>query len=315
MTDIEHTEKTKSNISTEDRANVLIQALPYIQKWAGKTIVVKYGGNAMLSEELKEAVMSDIVLLQLVGINTVLVHGGGPEINAMLDKIGKESKFINGMRYTDEETMDIVQMVLAGKVNKSLVQHLMHHSGKALGLCGLDGRMLMAEKLMKKDDLGFVGELKGTKLLLRGNHDYWWQSVTKVREALPQGMYVLQNDAFRFGDLFIAGTRGWTVPESAHFKESADRKLYERERIRLDLSLSAVPQGAPLIGLLHYPPFSEAGKPSAYADRFAQAGASDVVYGHLHGASHRTAFLGASAGVNYHLVSADYLDFVTRLIL
>ena len=159
MTEIEHTEKTKSSISTEDRANVLIQALPYIQKWAGKTIVVKYGGNAMLSEELKEAVMSDIVLLQLVGINTVLVHGGGPEINAMLDKIGKESKFIGGMRYTDEETMEIVQMVLAGKVNKSLVQHLMHHSGKALGLCGLDGRMLMAEKLMKKDDLGFVGEI------------------------------------------------------------------------------------------------------------------------------------------------------------
>ena len=155
----EHAEKTKSAISTEDRANVLIQALPYIQKWSGKTIVVKYGGNAMLSEELKQAVMSDIVLLQLVGINTVLVHGGGPEINAMLDKIGKESKFINGMRYTDEETMDIVQMVLAGKVNKSLVQHLMQHSGKALGLCGLDGRMLMAEKLMKKDDLGFVGEI------------------------------------------------------------------------------------------------------------------------------------------------------------
>ena len=103
--------------------------------------------------------MSDIVLLQLVGINVVLVHGGGPEINAMLDKIGKESKFVGGMRYTDEETMDVVQMVLAGKVNKSLVQHLMRHSGKALGLCGLDGRMLMAEKLMKQDDLGFVGEI------------------------------------------------------------------------------------------------------------------------------------------------------------
>ena len=157
---MEHQEtKEKISISTEDRANVLIQALPYIQKWAGKTIVVKYGGNAMLNEELKEAVMSDIVLLQLVGIHVVLVHGGGPEINAMLDKIGKESQFINGMRYTDEETMDIVQMVLAGKVNKSLVQHLMRHSGKALGLCGLDGRMLMAEKLMKKDDLGFVGEI------------------------------------------------------------------------------------------------------------------------------------------------------------
>ncbi len=147
------------NVANEDRAKVLVQALPYIQKYAGKTIVVKYGGNAMINDDLKEAVMSDIVLLQLVGINVVLVHGGGPEINAMLDKIGKESKFINGMRYTDEETMDIVQMVLAGKVNKSLVQLLMSHSGKALGLCGLDGRLLMAEKLIKADDLGYVGEI------------------------------------------------------------------------------------------------------------------------------------------------------------
>lgn len=147
------------NITTADRAKVLIQALPYIQKYTGKTIVVKYGGNAMLNDDLKEAVMSDIVLLQLVGINVVLVHGGGPEINAMLDKIGKESKFIGGMRYTDQETMDVVQMVLAGKVNKSLVQHLMRHSGKALGLCGLDGRMLVAEKLIKAEDLGYVGEI------------------------------------------------------------------------------------------------------------------------------------------------------------
>lgn len=147
------------NITNADRAKVLIQALPYIQRYAGKTVVVKYGGNAMVNEDLKEAVMSDIVLLQLVGINVVLVHGGGPEINSMLNKIGKESKFINGMRYTDEETMEVVQMVLAGKVNKSLVQHLMRHSGKALGLCGLDGRMLIAEKLIKAEDLGYVGEI------------------------------------------------------------------------------------------------------------------------------------------------------------
>ena len=153
------TEEELINVANEDRAKVLVQALPYIQKYAGKTIVVKYGGNAMINEELKEAVMKDIVLLQLVGINVVLVHGGGPEINAMLDKIGKESKFINGMRYTDEETMDVVQMVLAGKVNKSLVQLLMRHSGKALGLCGLAGRMLMAEKLIKAEDLGYVGEI------------------------------------------------------------------------------------------------------------------------------------------------------------
>lgn len=147
------------NISNQDRAKVLIQALPYIQKYSGQTIVVKYGGNAMISPELKDAVMSDIVLMQLVGINVVLVHGGGPEISQMLKKIGKESKFSNGLRVTDEETIDIVQMVLAGKVNKSLVQLLEQHSGKAIGLCGLDGRMIMAEKLIAGEDLGFVGEI------------------------------------------------------------------------------------------------------------------------------------------------------------
>lgn len=133
-------------IPIQDRADVLVKALPYIQKWAGKTIVVKYGGNAMINEELKDAMMRDIVLMQLVGINVVLVHGGGPEISAMLKKIGKESKFINGMRYTDAETMDIVQMVLAGKVNKDLVKLLEQLGGRALGLCGLDNRMLMPEK-------------------------------------------------------------------------------------------------------------------------------------------------------------------------
>ena len=129
------------------RAKVLIQAMPYIKKYSGETIVVKYGGNAMINEELKAAVMSDLVLMQLVGVNVVLVHGGGPEINAMLKAVGKESKFINGMRVTDKETIDIVQMVLAGKVNKSLVQLLGSHGGKAMGLCGLDGRMLMKSLL------------------------------------------------------------------------------------------------------------------------------------------------------------------------
>ena len=164
-------------------------------------------------------------------------------------------------------------------------------------------------------DLRFLGELNGTKLLLRGNHDYWWQSVTKVRAALPEGMYALQNDVFRFGDVFIAGTRGWTIPQSSHYKESEDRKLYERERIRLDLSLSGLPAGAPCIGMMHFPPFSESGEKSAFAERFRQAGVSDVVYGHLHGASHRFAFCGESDGIRYHLVSADYLDFVPKQIL
>lgn len=147
------------DIKDENRAQVLVQALPYIQKYSGQTVVVKYGGNAMVSSELKAAVMSDIVLMQLVGINVVLVHGGGPEISSMLKKIGKESQFIGGMRVTDKETIDIVQQILAGKINKSLVQSLEMQGGKAMGLCGLDGRMLMAEKLISADDLGFVGEI------------------------------------------------------------------------------------------------------------------------------------------------------------
>lgn len=148
------------------RAEILIQAMPYIQKNYGKTIVVKYGGNAMQSEELKQAVMDDIVLMQLVGINVVLVHGGGPEINEMLIKTGKKSEFVNGLRVTDKETIDIVQQVLAGKVNKSLVQHLTRSGGRAIGLCGLDGKMLMASKLESEDDLGYVGEIESVNPLI-----------------------------------------------------------------------------------------------------------------------------------------------------
>jgi len=113
-------------LSNQEKGYVLVRALPYIQKYTGKTVVIKYGGNAMINEALKEAVISDIVLLTCVGINIVLVHGGGPEINEMLEKIGKESKFVNGLRYTDEETMEIVQMVLCGKVNKDLVSIINH---------------------------------------------------------------------------------------------------------------------------------------------------------------------------------------------
>ncbi len=145
-------------IENSQRAEILVQALPYIKKYAGQTLVVKYGGNAMLNEALKSAVMSDIVLMQLVGINVVLVHGGGPEINAMLGKIGKESRFVGGMRYTDQETMEIVQQVLAGKVNKDLVQLLEDAGGRALGLCGLDGSLLKADML--GEDLGYVGEIR-----------------------------------------------------------------------------------------------------------------------------------------------------------
>lgn len=146
-------------ISNGDRAKILVQALPYIQAHAGKTIVVKYGGSAMTDDALKDAVMSDIVLMQLVGIRVVVVHGGGKEINSMLKKIGKESRFVDGMRVTDRETIDVVQMVLAGKVNKDLVQLLQQHNGRAVGLCGLDDNLLQAEKLAAPEDLGFVGEI------------------------------------------------------------------------------------------------------------------------------------------------------------
>ena len=141
-------------LTNRDKASILIQALPYIQKYYGKTIVIKYGGNAMVNEELKEAVISDIVLLSLVGINTVLVHGGGPEISSMLKKIGKESKFIDGLRYTDDETVGIVQMVLAGKTNKDLVNKIERIGGRAVGLCGIDGGLIKAKKLIGEHDLG-----------------------------------------------------------------------------------------------------------------------------------------------------------------
>ena len=139
------------------RADVLIEALPYIKKYYDKIVVVKYGGNAMINDELKEAVMGDIVLLSLIGIKVVLVHGGGPEITEMLGKIGKQSEFVDGLRVTDKETVDIVQMVLAGKINKNLVNLLENKGGKAIGLSGIDGHMLKAERL---DDVhGFVGEI------------------------------------------------------------------------------------------------------------------------------------------------------------
>jgi acetylglutamate kinase len=151
-------------IGNEDRARVLIQALPYIQKFMGKTIVVKYGGNAMINHDLKAAVIQDVVLMACVGIRTVLVHGGGPEIEHMLKKIGKESRFVNGLRYTDEETMEIVQMVLAGKVNKDIVSLIQQAGGQALGICGLDGGLLQARKLQSPaGDLGLVGEISAVK--------------------------------------------------------------------------------------------------------------------------------------------------------
>ncbi len=147
------------NLNNAEWADVLIEALPYFKQWVGKVVVVKYGGNAMLNEELKNAVMQDIVLLNTIGIRVVLVHGGGPEINGMLERVGKESKFINGLRATDKETMEIVQMVLAGKLNKDIVGILLQQGGKAVGLCGVDSGLIRAKKLETTEDLGYVGEV------------------------------------------------------------------------------------------------------------------------------------------------------------
>lgn len=153
-------EKIDPRVDSYHWSDVLVQALPYFRHWVGKTVVVKYGGNAMLNEELKAAVMKDIVLLSTIGIKVVLVHGGGPEINNMLERVGKESKFINGLRYTDAETMEIVQMVLTGKLNKDICGIILQEGGKAVGLSGVDSGLLRAKKIEKNgEDLGFVGEV------------------------------------------------------------------------------------------------------------------------------------------------------------
>lgn len=146
-----------NNLSNADRAEVLTSALPYIKRYNGKTVVVKYGGNAMVNESLKLQVMEDIVLLHLIGVRVVLVHGGGPEISDMMTRLGKKPEFIDGLRVTDRETVDIVQMVLSGKVNKSLVNLLENRGGKAVGLSGIDGRLIEAG--MKDERLGYVGEI------------------------------------------------------------------------------------------------------------------------------------------------------------
>lgn len=145
------------NFSNAQRAEVLTQALPYIKEYNGKIVVVKYGGNAMINDGLKEQVMEDIVLLSLIGVKVVLVHGGGPEITDFMNKLGKKAEFVNGLRVTDKETVDIVQMVLAGKINKSLVNFLEMKGGKAMGISGMDGMLIEAE--MKDERLGYVGNI------------------------------------------------------------------------------------------------------------------------------------------------------------
>lgn len=148
---------TSTQMPAQLTAEILIEALPYIQRLAGKTLVIKYGGNAMIDKNLQETFAQDVVLLQLVGIRVVIVHGGGPQINALLERLGKKAEFINGLRVTDQETIDIVEMVLAGAVNKEIVQLINQHGGKAVGLTGKDGGLIQARPL---PELGFVGEVE-----------------------------------------------------------------------------------------------------------------------------------------------------------
>lgn len=174
------------HISDFDKAEILVQALPYIREYNNKIVVIKYGGNAMITEELTNTMMTDIVLLWLVGIKVVLVHGGGPEITKTLEKMGKESRFVNGLRYTDEETAEVVQMVLAGKINKDLVQLLSNSGGKALGICGLDAGLIKASKKTGGDDLGFVGTINS-------------MDVTVITDILEKG-YIPVVSAIGAGD-------------------------------------------------------------------------------------------------------------------
>jgi len=150
------------NLTNAERAEVLTQALPYIKRYNGEIVVIKYGGNAMINEHLKQQVMEDIVLLWLIGVKVVLVHGGGPEINDLMDKLGKKPEFVDGLRVTDKETVDIVQMVLAGKVNKTLVNLLEMKGGKAMGISGMDGCLIEAE--IKDERLGYVGRVTNVNI-------------------------------------------------------------------------------------------------------------------------------------------------------
>lgn len=163
-------------------------------------------------------------------------------------------------------------------------------------------------------DLAFIGSLPGQKLLLRGNHDYWWSSISRVRANLPPSMHALQNDVFLFGDYAIAGTRGWTCPGSNGFT-CADEKIFAREVQRLSLSLSSLPPDKTPIAMMHFPPYCEPGFDTDYTRLFQQYGVKHVVYAHLHGPAHKLAFIGQHDGINYTFAAADYLQFSPVLVV
>ena len=195
----------EGNFSNAQRAEVLTAALPYIKKYSGKIVVIKYGGNAMVNEQLKEQVMEDIALLWLIGVKVVLVHGGGPEISDTMKKLGKEAVFVDGLRVTDKETVDIVQMVLAGKVNKTLVNHIQMKGGHAVGLSGIDGGII--EATTKNEALGFVGQITKIRTqpitdLLEKNYIPIISTVASDRQG---NVYNINGDT---AAAFIAGALG-----------------------------------------------------------------------------------------------------------
>ena len=165
-----------------------------------------------------------------------------------------------------------------------------------------------------RPDIDYIAVLPGKKIIMRGNHDYWWNSLSKVRDMLPKGIYALQNDSLEIGNAVITGSRGWVCPGSSGFVPEADQKIYDREVIRLGLSLSSARAGSRIISMLHYPPFNEKRMPSGFTDMFEKYGVERVIYGHLHGKSCRGAFEGERNGIEYTLCSADHLGFAPKLI-
>ena len=165
-----------------------------------------------------------------------------------------------------------------------------------------------------KADIDFISALPGKKIIMRGNHDYWWASLSKVRAILPEGIYALQNDAVDIGGAVIAGSRGWMCPGSSGFDPDSDRKIYDREAIRLGMSLDKAGEGKRIIAMLHYPPFNEKRNSSAFTDLFEKHKVEHVIYGHLHGKSCRNAFEGVREGITYTLCSADHIGFAPKFI-
>ena len=179
----------------------------------------------------------------------------------------------------------------------------------------IPGDISWAMQLDEADaDLQFIAALPGKKIIMRGNHDYWWSSLSKVKAALPHGIYALQNDAIDLGGAVIAGSRGWVCPGSSGFEPETDRKIYDREAIRLGMSLQKAGEGKRIIAMLHYPPFNEKRNSSAFTDLFEKHKVEHVIYGHLHGKSCRNAFEGVREGITYTLCSADHIGFMPKFI-